>query len=317
MGAIIQELCVTPEQAGRVDKAVQALTGRSRAQVRGLVQHGCVTVNGAPCASDFTQVVAGDRVAVRFDPAQGYPEKATAAAGAPFRILFEDAHLLVVEKAAHLLTVPTLKRETDTLVHHLQTYVSVGRRRLGRVEIVHRLDRGVSGVLVFAKNAAIAEALREQFAAHKPEREYLALVAGRLAADRGTFDQWLVTDAKSIHRRGSPRPGVGERAVTHYEVVRRLADATLVRVRLETGRRNQIRVHFAEAGHPVLGDPRYAPELARHPRWPYPRLALHAGLLAFTHPVTGRPVRGEAPLPREFERFLGGGPAAVAAGRKG
>ena len=162
---------ITAANEGRVDRVVQACMGRSRAQVRGLIQHGCVTINGSACASDFDRVKSGDTVAVAFDPRRGYPEKRRESSDAPFRILFEDADLLVVEKAAHLLTVPTPKREKDTLVHHLQDYVSRGRKNRGWVATVHRLDRGVSGVLVFGKNEAAAEALRQQFAASGPHRD--------------------------------------------------------------------------------------------------------------------------------------------------
>ena len=303
MSLTTQETRVTPGNAGRVDRVVQVLTGRSRAQVRGLIQHGCVKRNGEPCGSDFDRVAAGDTVTVAFDPHRNYPAKRIPPASAPFRILFEDEDLLVVEKAAHLLTVPTLKREQNTLVHLLQDYVSRGRRRRGRVEIVHRLDRGVSGVLVFAKTPAVAAALREQFAAAKPDREYVALVAGRLERDRGTFDKWLVTNERNLQRRTAPRPGVGERAVTHFVVEQRFADVTRVRVRLETGRRNQIRVHFADAGHPVLGDPRYGGDAANHRRWPHRRLALHAATLGFTHPSTGKLLRFESREPKEFAAF--------------
>ena len=291
---------ITAANAGRVDRVVQALTGRSRAQVRGLIQHGCVKINEAACASDFDRAAAGDTVTVTFDRHRNYPEKHRPTGREPFRLLFEDDYLLVVDKAAYLLTVPTPAREKNTLVHYLQAYVSRGRKHLGWVEIVHRLDRGVSGVLVFAKTAAVAEALRRQFAAAKPEREYVALVAGRMQAESGTFDKRLATDRRTIHRKVVTQPGEGERAVTHYVVQERGADVTRVRVRLETGRRNQIRVHFADAGHPVLGDPRYGTGKARHRLWPHRRMALHAAVLAFTHPVTGQALRFEAPEPREF-----------------
>jgi 23S rRNA pseudouridine1911/1915/1917 synthase len=107
-----------------------------------------------------------------------------------------------------------------------------------------------------------------------------------------------------LNRFSTDDESIGQLAITHYRVVAHLDGATVVQVRLETGRRNQIRVHFAEAGHPVLGDPRYEAELARHPRWPHQRLALHARLLGFEHPVTGQALRLESPLPAEFERFL-------------
>jgi 23S rRNA pseudouridine1911/1915/1917 synthase len=302
MSIISKETVVAAEQAGRVDKVVQALTGRSRSQVRGLVDHGCVCINGAPIDSDATPVAAGDRVDVRYNPDQGYPEKSKARAGSQFKILYEDNDLLVVDKAAHLLTVPTLRREKDTLVHLLQQYVSVGRRRLGRVEIVHRLDRGVSGVLVFAKSVRIAEQLREQFSQHKPKREYVAIVAGRLATNEGTFRKNIDDDERTLQRYCPDDPDAGEAAVTHYKVIRRFPGATMASVWLETGRRNQIRVHFADAGHPVLGDPRYG-TTRKHPRWKRLRMALHAVSLAFVHPVTGRHLEFKTQLPHEFTSF--------------
>lgn len=300
MTMVTRQAKITAANAGRVDRVVKELTGHSRAQIRGLIQHGCVKLNESACTSDFDRAAAGDTVTVTFDRHRNYPEKRWPTGNEPFRILFEDDYLLVVDKAAHLLTVPTPAREKNTLVHHLQAYVSRGRKHRGWVAIVHRLDRGVSGVLVFARTEAVAEALRQQFAAAKPEREYVALVAGRMQGERGTFDKRLVVDRQTIHRTCATKPGEGERAVTHYVVEKRGANVTRVRVRLETGRRNQIRVHFADAGHPVIGDPRYGADKARHRLWPHRRMALHAAVLGFTHPVTGQALRFEALEPKEF-----------------
>src|SRR5262249_52015609 len=145
---------------------------------------------------------------------------------------------------------------------------------------VHRLDRGVSGLLVFGKTPEIVRQLKDQFAASKPEREYVAIVAGQMRQQHGTFESLLATD-KDLTRFSTDDETIGQLAITTFRVVKMLGAATLVQVRLETGRRNQIRVHFAEAGHPVLGDPRYEPERAAHRRWPHKRLALHARLLGF------------------------------------
>src|SRR6185503_15777677 len=130
------------------------------------------------------------------------------------------------------------------------------------------------GLLVFGKTSAMASALKNQFAARKPRREYMAVVAGELSPREGRFETYLAT-AGNLDRYSTRDRRKGELAVTHYEVEAQANGATIVRVRLETGRRNQIRVHFAEAGHPVLGDPRYRTDLAVHPRWSYRRLALH------------------------------------------
>lgn len=297
----IKEMVVDAARAGRVDRIVAALTGRSRALVRGLIQHGCVQINRSPCRSDFDRVAPGDVVTVTYNEERKYREASKAPVEPPFPIYFEDEYLLVVEKPAPWLTVPTPKGETDTLMHHLQAYLSHGKKRTSRIEVVQRLDRGVSGVLVFGKTPAVGKALAEQFASTKPEREYIALVAGRVEAEQGRFDQWLITDKTSLQRRVAPRPGVGEPAITHYQVVARGPRVTRVLVRLETGRRNQIRVHFAHAGHPVLGDPRYGGELSFHPRWPHRRMALHAAVLGFTHPVTGQSLRFTSPVPAEFD----------------
>lgn len=295
-----------PPELRRVDRVVQSLTGASRRQVAGLVDYGCVKLNGQPCASPSARLAVGDRVEVRYDPKQNYRprKKEPADRDFGFLVVFEDAHLVVVEKPADLLTVPTHFREADTLIQRVTNYLSRGRDA-GRAFVVHRLDRGVSGLLVFARSLPLAERLRDQFEQRKPEREYTALVAGVPDKFEGTFRSYLTTD-KNLSRRSTSRASEGELAITHYRVTKVLDKASLVKVQLETGRRNQIRVHFAEAGHPVLGDPRYGKELGRHARWPWKRLALHAGLLGFTHPVSNEELRFESALPREFEKFMAG-----------
>ena len=293
---------VVEDDAGRVDRVVQALTGASRAWVRGMFDHRCVSVDGAPCRDAGMPVARGAVVEVAYDPGQHYREVPPTRPNRAFRVAFEDSRLIVGEKVAGILTVPTARRERDTLVHAVAHHFSRGRVPQTAF-VVHRLDRDTSGLLVFARTDAIAQALKRQFADRKPEREYAAFVAGHVAPDAGTFRSYLATD-EDLDEVSSDDPGEGRLAVTHFEVVERLRGATHVRVHLETGRRNQIRVHFADAGHPVLGDTRYSPELARHPAWRHQRLALHAKTLGFTHPATGRHVRVTSDLPVEFAAFL-------------
>ncbi len=287
----------------RMDRVVQSLTDMlPRAQVLGLFDHGCVLLNGATCAFPGQQASVGDQVEVRYDAKQIYHPRKQPRNNLGFEIVFEDRHLIVVNKPPELLTVPTIRGETNTLVAKVSEYVrhvSGGKQ----VFTAHRLDRGVSGLLVMGKSLEISQQIRDQFALHKPEREYTALVAGSVKKDKGTFNTLLATD-KDLTRFSTDNEEIGQRAITHYEVVQRLKGFTQVKVRLETGRRNQIRVHFAEAGHPVIGDPRYEPKLAAHRRWPYKRLALHARRLAFEHPITGHEMRFESPLPVEIERML-------------
>jgi 23S rRNA pseudouridine1911/1915/1917 synthase len=281
---------------------VQQLCGWSRTQVKGLFDHGCVWRNGALATQPAQRLVAGDCVELKYDPNQRYHAKPRPRGELGFAIVFEDKHLIVVDKPADLLTVPTRRAETNTLQHKVEAYVRHVSKGRGAFA-VHRLDRGVSGLLVFAKTQEIMRQLKDQFAASKPEREYVAIVVGRMQRKQGTFESLLATD-KDLKRFSTEDESIGQVAITHYRVVAPLDAATLVQVRLETGRRNQIRVHFAEAGHPVLGDPRYEPELARHRRWPHKRMALHARLLGFEHPVSGQELRLESPLPSEMERFL-------------
>jgi 23S rRNA pseudouridine1911/1915/1917 synthase len=155
---------------------------------------------------------------------------------------------------------------------------------------------------VFAKNPEIRDALREQFQEHSAERVYTAIVSGRVRDDAGTFSSYLATN-RALERYSTRDPERGELAVTYFRVLARAADATFVEAQLRTGRRNQIRVHFAEAGHPVLGDSRYGSCRPPHPQWPPSRLALHASALGLIHPVSEEPVRWESPLPAPFRTF--------------
>lgn len=291
--------------AGRVDRVVRQLSGSSHSQVRGMVDHGCVSINSTPCNSTATAVVVGDVVSIRFEPTQRYREKKKIWSDRTFTVSFEDEHLIVVDKSAGTLTVPTDRDEPNTLVERVSVYLSHSR---GNREawLVHRLDRDVSGLVVFGKQEQIATLLIEQFKQRKPQRIYTAIVAGVMQGGEGTFRSHLATGKsldRYVTRESSPTT---ELAITHYRVIRTMSDTTLVEATLETGRRNQIRVQFADAGHPVLGDPRYKTEEAVHPRWIRKRIALHAKSLGFEHPVSGEAVQFESPLPSAFEKFLAG-----------
>jgi 23S rRNA pseudouridine1911/1915/1917 synthase len=345
----MKSLATTLTEPARLDRAVQTLTGLSRSQVRGLLDHACVRVNGDEAPAANAMLAIGDRVEVRYNPHTRYHEKPKPRDDPAYRLLFEDQHIIVVNKAAHVLTVPTPGGKGKTLIDAVQRAIDRGSHRAPQrgavssrgksrqLHVVHRLDLGVSGVLVIAKTPDAAERIRRQFASHKPERVYIAIVSGEMQSKRGTFRSHLATDIM-LNRYSTRKAGKGELAITHFEVLRAARGATAVRVRLETGKRNQIRVHFAEAGHPVLGDPRYplegsrggpieragrggpiergggggplkreaTPTTSRHPRWKARRLALHAHTLAFEHPITGKPLRFHADLPKEFEPFMRG-----------
>ena len=192
---------------------------------------------------------------------------------------------MVVHKDAGLLTVPAYDEEC--LVNRLEA--ELDRQRYGRFRLatVHRLDRETSGLLVFARTPPVAAHLCKQFAAHRVDREYVAIVGGTFEEPSGSINDRLE----------------GKAAATHFTVLESYADSTKIAVRLGTGRRNQIRRHFAGLGHPVIGDTRFEPALARRAAWPHTRLALHARLLGFVHPVTKEALHFEANLPAAFDAF--------------
>ncbi|HKI99170.1 MAG TPA: RluA family pseudouridine synthase [bacterium] len=309
-----RHLTLTAQAEMRAATLVREATGLAHSAVRGLFDHGCVLRGDVPCEDPGLLLAAGERLELRYDPARRYRGKPKARSSAAFRLVHEDPYLLVVDKAPGVLTVPN-HGETDTLVDAVRHHLGRGRKQAPRVFVVHRLDRETSGLLVIARTPDVAHALKAQFAAHKPERVYQALVAGTVREDAGTFRSRLATDP-SLNQRSTTHPDAGKLAITHYRVTARVPGATAVEVRLETGRRNQIRVHFAEAGHPVLGDPRYEPERARHPRWKTRRMALHAAVLGLTHPVTGRTLRFESPTPPEMSAFQAGEPSGEPPARR-
>ena len=305
MAIIEKTLEITAEDplvGQRVDKLIQQMTGLTRSQVTGLFDHDCVSINDLPAKEAGQRLATGDSVHLRYDNARRYHAKPPAHKNPGFVVVYEDRDLIVVNKPADMLTVPTPRGEGNTLVDRVHEYVRRVRGDRGAF-IVHRLDRGVSGLLVFGKTREVAERIRDQFAAHKPERQYVAFVLGRLENLEGEFRSYLATD-KSLNRFSTDDEEVGQLAITHYRVRRPLPGATMVDIWLETGRRNQIRVQFAEAGSPVLGDPRYGTDDERHTAWRYRRIALHAQSLAFDHPVTKEHMRFDSQLPAEMVGFL-------------
>ncbi|MDR3682732.1 MAG: RluA family pseudouridine synthase [Geothrix sp.] len=283
----------------------------SHRQAKGFIDCRCVTVNGESVEKHGHRLKAGDTVKVAFDPEQTYdvmPPARKLQAG-PFENLWEDTHLLFVYKPAGLLTVPTEKAGEPSLAEAITE--SYRRRGFKRFElyIVHRLDRFTSGVLVFAKTPEALHGLKKHFELHRLQRVYFAILVGELPENSGTLAGHLIEHAKSLKmsvataRKG---PGGGKRmpagakeAVTHYRVIERLPGHTVVEVKLETGRRNQIRVQFADRGFPLLGDQVYGTESPL-----LDRQALHAELLGFKHPVTEEQVTVTAPMPADMEAAL-------------
>lgn len=212
-------------------------------------------------------------------------------------ILHEDNDVIVVLKANGLLTVATERERETTAQAYLNVYLGQ-KRGEERIQVVHRLDRETSGVLVFAKNAYAREQLKEQFAAHTVDRVYIALVEGVMDPEEGTFRSYLreMRDLKMVSVDLHPD---AKYAVTHYRTIETNGRYSMLEVTLETGRKNQIRAHLSEAGHPVLGDRMYGSEVN-----PIGRLGLHAKLLGFDHPVTRKHMVFTAPVPKAFRSIL-------------
>ena len=308
----------------RLDSAVSQAFHLSRRAAREAVRSGRVDVDGIVWDLPGREMPAS--AALSFHPSRPARHRVRTT----LSVLAEDEAFLVVEKPAGLLSVPTAERETDTLLARASDYLQKRYRRRPYIGVVHRLDKDTSGVLVFARSRPALHHLQELFRSHRIEREYVAIVEGKLP-DSGTFDADLVRDGGD-RRRGVARAGQkGARAVTRYRVLERLGDTTLVSIEPETGRTHQIRVHFASAGHPVLGDPVYGrrsrgstvesrggkPQrgkpgsprefstLDSRPSTPRaPRQMLHARRLAFAHPRTGEPVSAESPFPEDFRQVL-------------
>lgn len=270
-----------------------------------LIHDGAVSCAGQLILQTHWKLDAGDELEIDYAPQpQRSPQKTKRTKSSPqrFEIAFDDDALMVVNKPAGLLTVPSPHREKNTLLSQIQKWLS--QRQPGAEAVcVHRLDRGVSGLLVFPKSEEVANTLRGQFAKRKPKRIYSAFVAGSGLKKKGTVRSFLATDEQTLNRYSVNDSQDGELAITHFELKEQWTDVALLSIQLETGRRNQIRVHLAESGHPIIGDPRYRPSEAEHPAWPHKRIALHAESLGFDHPITGEPMVFQASWPQEFRAF--------------
>lgn len=294
MASATIELTVSPEQAGvRLDQFLAAPLG-SRAHAQQLIDAQRVRVNGR-LRPKRALVHEGDLVEVAEPPA---PAAADDGPHAPFGVVYEDEHLLVIDKPAGVVVHPARGHATGTLAQALGARATGGEEP-SRAGIVHRLDRDTSGLLVVARSEVVHRALKALLGARGLRREYLALVDGHPSARSGTIDAPIGRDRRE-RLKVSIDTDHPRAARTHFEVERLLAEATLLRVTLDTGRTHQIRVHMAAIGHPVSGDPLYGVA----GRFGLTRQFLHAHRLAFEHPVTGELLDLRSPLPEDLQRAL-------------
>ena len=299
---------VTREAEGtRLDKFLadgQRLGSRSR--VTDALSKGKVFVNQseATLRDGGSRVRAGDVVRVWMDRPGSARRRSVTLRESGLEILYEDDQLIVANKPAGLLAVPLAQR-ADAPSAYGQLGEHLRPRTKRKPLVVHRIDRDTSGLVVFAKNRRAQEHLKDQFERRDPERVYLALVRGRPERPTGTWKDYLAWDADAlVQKLAHPRDPKKKEAVTHYRLLEAFEGASLLEVRLETGKRNQIRIQARLHGHPLVGERLYAgpPEPVRPIE--FGRQALHAFRLAFEHPVSGNRITVEAPLPPDMQKLL-------------
>lgn len=290
----------TVETPGRLDATVRALADLSNSKARRAVSTGKISVDGRRVLDPATPVAEGAEITLNMAAPNPTREEADG-----LRVVHRDDHLLVVDKPAGMVTAPTPRDTSGTALHAATALCKKG----GRPKVVHRLDKLTSGLLVFARSAAVARALRDALDAHAVQRVYRCVALGVPTEAEGLISSMLVRDAGQ-GRRGSrpgtfrvrdarnpspgPMPGTGKLAVTRYTTVTRTAERAALEVRLETGRTHQIRIHLAEMGHPILGERVYARVAGA------PRQALHAARLTLRHPVTGAMLTFASPWPDDL-----------------
>jgi 23S rRNA pseudouridine1911/1915/1917 synthase len=261
--------------------------------VRGWLRRGAVSVNDVATTQFDHPLSPGDVVSI--GSARETRPKPRLPPGMTVR--YEDDALLVIEKPEGLLSMASEGERDKTAQSYLTRYIRGGNpRSRDRAWVVHRLDRATSGVMVFAKSEAVMYALKDHW--REVDKRYLAVIEGRLPDEHGTFESHL-DESNAVKVRSTKPSERARHAVTHYQVIKTTAERTLVELRLETGRRNQIRVHLADACCPVVGDKTYGAQTD-----PAGRLALHAIHLEFAHPISGENLSFESPLPAKLARLV-------------
>ena len=293
----------------RLDRALAAVVpSLSRERLKVLTKAGALTRDGTAVRDPATKIRGDERFALAIpdpEPAHNEPQEI------PLPIVYEDEHLLVIDKPAGLVVHPAAGNRDGTLVnallHHCAGSLS-GIGGVARPGIVHRIDKDTSGLLVIAKHDKAHEGLAKQFADHSIDRRYLAIVSGVPRQAQGTVDAPLARSPHNRKKVAIVKEGRGKRAVTHWKRLQLLNDAALVECRLETGRTHQVRVHMASIGHPLIGDPVYGRGKSGHRKLlnqlDFKRQALHAAHLGFVHPVTKGRLSFDSALPSDMQELF-------------
>ncbi|MDD9266470.1 RluA family pseudouridine synthase [Paenibacillus sp. GCM10023248] len=268
---------------------LEKLSGVGRNSVKAILARGQVSVNGRvvtaynhPLQPEQIVTINKEKIVEQI-PLAG------------MSILHEDADLIVIQKDSGLLSIATNPEEQQITAYRQLTAHVRNHDPKARIFVVHRLDRDTSGVMMFAKSERVQQHLQNTWQDSVKERTYVALVEGMVKKPEGTISSWLKEHAKSLKMYSTPYPNDGQHAVTHYKTLQANRNYSLLEVNLETGRKNQIRVHMQDIGHPVVGDKKYGSKSKE-----IGRLGLHARVLAFVHPTTGETLRFETNIPKVF-----------------
>lgn len=270
---------------------IAKMGGMSRSSIKSLLGHRQISVNDKIITQFDFLLKPNDKVTVnstRGNLELTHPK---------LRIIFEDNDLIVVEKKEGLLTVTTGTGDDTTAFSILKNHVKKSSPA-NKIYTVHRLDRETSGVLVFSKNRDAQYTFRNNWQEIVTKRTYVALVEGKVAKEKDRIVSWLTENEVSLKIRSSKTDNGGKEAITNYKLLKSNEEFSLLEIELETGRKNQIRVHLESIGHPIVGDRKYGSSVS------IGRLALHARVLEFYHPVTGEIMHFETQIPKEFLRLV-------------
>jgi len=287
-----------PDIKKRIDVYISEMAEVSRSHAQKLINDGNVTVNGKQEKVSY-KVMIGDSIDVTIPEAKAVD---IVAEDIPLDILYEDNDVIVVNKPKGMVVHPAAGNYTGTLVNAIMAHSGDNLSGINgeiRPGIVHRIDKDTSGILVIAKNDIAHVGLAKQLKDHTMKRVYVAIVKGNIKNDEGTIDAPI--GRHRIHRKKMAVVKDGRHAVTHYKVIKRVDNLTVIEARLETGRTHQIRVHMSHIGHPLLGDDVYGDGKNKYH---FDGQALHAKILGFIHPITNEYMEFESELPEEFKKII-------------
>ena len=277
------------EQCTLLDFLFEVLKGQSRNSVKSVLSSRRVSIDGAPVTQFDFKLYPGDTVIISNNPIR----KRTRS---NLPIIYEDGEIIVINKPSGLLSIASDKEKSSTAYRMLSDYVQQ-KDKHNRIFVVHRLDEDTSGVLMVAKNPEIQKALQDNWNDIVSKRGYYAIVEGQMPQNEGTIKSYLKKNSQNLMY--SSKDKNGQFSITHYKVMKTNEKYSLLDVNIDTGRKNQIRVHLGDLGHNIIGDDKYG-----NPSNPLKRLGLHAYCLELTHPITKKKMKFTAPMPKEFESLF-------------